>query len=66
VATNFGEEQDTINWYLDDEGVLVFDEMKKKGGGSKINMEIVKLEKDSLHLRFSENGYSSTAIFIKK
>ena len=65
VATNFGSGQDTISWFIDDEGTLIFDEMKKKGAGSKIHMEIVKLEKDSLQLRFNENGYTSTATFIR-
>lgn len=65
VASNFGSGQDTISWYIDDEGALILDEMKKKGGGSKITMEIVKLVKDSLQLRFNESGYSSMATFIK-
>lgn len=67
VATNFGAPQpDTINWYLDEEGSLILDEMKMKGTGDKITMEIAKLVTDTLQLRFNENGYSSTATFIKK
>lgn len=66
VASNFGSGQDTIGWYIDDDGALILDEMKKKGAGSKITMEIAQLDQDSLQLRFNENGYSSTATFIRK
>jgi len=66
VATNFGAPQpDTINWYFDDDGALMLDEMKMKGTGSKIKMDIIKLEKDTLKLSFSENGFESTATFLK-
>lgn len=65
VASNFGSGQDTIGWYIDEDGALILDEMKTKGSGSKITMEIAKLEKDTLQLRFNENGYSSTATFIR-
>lgn len=67
VATDFGVgAADTINWYLDDDGALMLDEMKMKGAGSKTKMDIIKLEKDSLQLRFSENGFTSTATFVKE
>ncbi len=63
VATNFGTSPDTVNWYFDDEGNLMLDEMQKKGAGSKIKMEVMKLEENVLQLRFNENGFSSTATF---
>jgi len=66
VASNFGAPKpDTINWYLDEEGALILDEMKMKGAGDKVVMEIVTLKEDTLRLRFNENGYSSTATFIR-
>lgn len=66
VASNFGAPQpDTINWYLDEEGALILDEMKMKGGGDKVVMEILTLTDDTLRLRFNENGYSSTATFMR-
>jgi hypothetical protein len=63
VAANFGTEPDTVKWYFDDEGNLMLDEMEQKGTGSKIKMEVVKLEDTVLKLRFSENGFSSLATF---
>ncbi len=67
IASNFGAPQpDTINWYLDDEGDLILDEMKMKGSGDKVRMEITTLTNDTLRLRFNENGYSSTATFVRK
>lgn len=65
VASKFGNEPDTINWLIDEDGDLLLDEMKKKGGGSKVKMEIVKLVKDTLQLRFTESGYTSVATFLK-
>jgi hypothetical protein len=63
VAANFGTEPDTVSWYFNEEGALMLDEMKHTGSGSKIKMDVVKLEKELLQLRFEENGYSSTATF---
>lgn len=64
VVSSFGSQPDTVAWYLDDDGALILDEMKQKGSGSKIKMEVVKLDADTLKLRFNENGFSSTATFI--
>ena len=63
VATAFGNAPDTVKWYFDEEGNLMLDELEQKGVGSKIKMEVVKLEDTTLHLRFNENGFSSLAIF---
>ncbi len=63
VAAAFGTDPDTVKWYFDDEGNLMLDELEQKGAGSKIKMEVVKLEDTVLHLRFNENGFSSTAVF---
>ncbi|RYG51579.1 MAG: hypothetical protein EOO01_08240 [Chitinophagaceae bacterium] len=63
VAVNFGSSPDTVSWYFEDDSTLMLDEMKLKGTGSKIRMNVVKLQKDSLQLRFDENGFSSLATF---
>jgi hypothetical protein len=63
VITNFDFQTDTVKWYFDDDGNLMLDEMKQKGTGSKIKMEVVKLEDTILHLLFKENDFSSTAVF---
>ncbi|HTN45108.1 MAG TPA: hypothetical protein VL098_02085 [Flavipsychrobacter sp.] len=66
VATSFGAPvADTISFYIEEDTVLVLDEMKMKGTGSKINMNIVNLDQQNLTLRFTENGYNSTVIFMK-
>lgn len=64
VVTHFGSEPDTVSWYFDDEGALMLDEMKHKGTGSKIKMNVLKLTDQELQLQFEENGFSSTASFI--
>lgn len=63
VVTHFGTEPDTVAWYFDDEGALMLDEMKHKGTGSKIKMNVLKLTENELELQFEENGFSSTASF---
>lgn len=63
VAANFGTQADTVKWYFDDDGNLMLDEMAHKGAGSKIKMELVKLEDTVLQLRFNENSFSSLASF---
>jgi hypothetical protein len=52
-----------VKWYFDDDGNIIMDEMAHKGAGSKIKMELVKLEDTILQLRFNENGFSSLATF---
>lgn len=63
VVTSFNTEPDTVKWYFDEDGNLMLDEMEQKGAGSRIKMEVVKLEETSLQLRFNENGFSSLATF---
>lgn len=63
VIADFGNGADTVSWYFEDDGSLILDEMKKKGTGSKIKMEVIHLSKEKLQLRFNENGFSSTASF---
>ncbi len=63
VATSFDSDPDTVNWYFDDEGNLMLDELDKKGAGAKIKMEVLKLTDTLLQLRFNENGFSSVASF---
>lgn len=60
---NFSGQNDSANWYFDDEGALMLDEMKLKGFGNKLKMEILGLTEDSLKLRFTEDGLTSTVTF---
>jgi len=59
----FGGEPDSANWYFDDEGALVLDDMKLKGSGDKTKMEVVSLTDSTLQLRYTENGITSVASF---
>jgi hypothetical protein len=63
VVASFNTVPDTVKWYFDEDGNLMLDELEQKGAGSKIKMEVVKLEDTALHLRFNENGFSSLAVF---
>jgi len=63
VAAAFGSAPDTIKWYFDDEGNLMLDEMEQKGTGSRIKMEVLKLEDSVLQLRFVESNFTSVATF---
>ena len=60
---NFSGQPDSTHWYFDDEGGLILDEMKMKGTGNKIRMDVVKLEDTVLKLRFTEDGMTSTVTF---
>jgi uncharacterized protein with NAD-binding domain and iron-sulfur cluster len=60
---NFSGQIDSANWYFDEEGALILDQMKLKGTGSKIVMEIVSLEDTLMKLRFTENGVTSAVSF---
>jgi hypothetical protein len=59
----FGGEPDSANWYFDEEGALVLDDMKLKGSGDKTKMEVVSLTDTTLQLRYTENGITSVASF---
>ncbi|MBS1588638.1 MAG: hypothetical protein JST52_03390 [Bacteroidetes bacterium] len=63
VAVSFNTPVDTVKWYFDDDGNLMLDEMQQKGAGDKIKMEVLDLSDTLLQLRFTENGFSSTAFF---
>ena len=54
---------DSASWYFDEEGGLVLDEMKLKGTGSRLRMEVLALNDTALRLRYSENRSASEAIF---
>lgn len=55
---------DSAGWYLEDDGhTLVLDEMKLKGSGTQVRMEIVTLTDDALKLRFSQGQDTSTVTF---
>jgi hypothetical protein len=64
VRMNFSGQVDSANWYFDDEGVLILDEMKMKGTGSTIKMDIKELTDKTLKLKFNEDGLTSTVTFI--
>jgi hypothetical protein len=59
----FGETPDSAHWYFDDDGALVLDEAPLKGSGTKTRMEVETLTRDTLRLRFTENGITSSATF---
>jgi hypothetical protein len=61
-----GGDVDSCKWYFDDEGALVLDEMKLKGAGDKIKMEIVTLNDTIMTLRLNEQGSKSTVTFKPK
>ena len=60
---NFSGQVDSTKWYFDDEGALILDEMKMKGAGSKLKMDVIQLEDNILKLRFTEDGLTSTVTF---
>ena len=55
---------DSANWSFEDEHTLLLDELKLKGAGTQIRMEILSLSDTALRLKFNENNASSTAIFV--
>ncbi len=63
AVMNFSGQVDSTNWYFDDEKNLVLDEMKLKGTGTKIIMEVVELADTAMKLRFTEDGVTSTVTF---
>jgi hypothetical protein len=63
AVMNFSGQVDSVNWYFDEEGALILDQMKLKGTGTKIVMEIVSLEDTMMKLRFTENGLTSSVTF---
>lgn len=63
AVMNFSGQVDSTNWYFDDEKNLVLDEMKLKGTGTKLIMEVVSLTDTAMKLRFTEDGVTSTVTF---
>lgn len=63
---NFSGQLDSTNWYFEGDSVLILDEMKLKGAGNKIRMEIVSLNDKEMKLRFSEDGLTSIVTFRPK
>ena len=63
VVASFNSYPDTVKWYFDDEDNLMLDELEQKGAGTKIKMEVVRLEDTILQLKFKEGEFSSTATF---
>jgi hypothetical protein len=63
AVMNFSGQVDSTNWYFDEEGALILDEMKLKGAGNKIVMQVVELKNDLLKLKFTEDNMTSTVTF---
>lgn len=63
AVMNFSGQVDSTNWYFDDEKNLVLDEMKLKGTGTKLIMEVVALADTAMKLRFTEDGVTSMVTF---
>jgi len=63
AIVHFGDTPDSAAWYIEDDDVLVLDEARLKGAGNKTRMEIEALTGDTLKLRFTENGITSSATF---
>ena len=63
AVLSFGSHPDSANWYFDDEGALILDDMAMKGAGDKTKMDIVTLSDTLLKLRYTEDGITSTATF---
>jgi len=60
---NFSGSIDSTKWYFDDDGNLMLDEMKLKGSGDKIKMNIIELNDTLLRLKFVENQAMGTVTF---
>lgn len=63
AVMNFSGQVDSTNWYFDEEGALILDEMKLKGAGNKIVMQVIDLKNDLLKLKFTEDNMTSTVTF---
>lgn len=63
AVLSFGNNPDSANWYFDDEGALILDDMNMKGAGDKTKMDIVTLNDTLLKLKYTEDGITSTATF---
>ncbi|XZF15020.1 hypothetical protein ACTHGU_02715 [Chitinophagaceae bacterium MMS25-I14] len=62
----FGSEPDSANWYFDDDGALILDDMKLKGVGDKTKMDLITVNDTLLELRYTESGVTSTATFRRE
>lgn len=63
VLLNSDEGVDSASWYLDEDKNLILDEMKLKGTGSTISMQILELTDTSLKLSFTQDNATSTVRF---
>lgn len=63
VLLNSDEGVDSASWYLDEDKNLILDEMKLKGTGSTITMQILELTDTSLRLSFTQDNATSTVRF---
>lgn len=63
AVLTFTGSKDSTRWYFDDDGSLMLDELKEKGAGDKIRMQVLDLNDSILKLKFVDNGSNSTVIF---
>lgn len=65
ALVNFGEGPDSARYKLNEENRLVLDELALKGAGANLVMDVERLTADSLRLRFTDNGTTSTVSFTR-
>jgi hypothetical protein len=60
---NFSGQIDSANWYFNEEGDLILDEMKLKGSGDKLTMTVIYLTDTAMKLKFNENDFNGSVVF---
>lgn len=60
---SFSGKKDSTKWSLEDDSTLVLDELKEKGAGDNVKMQILQLTDTALQLRFMENNSNSIVTF---
>lgn len=63
VYFNFNGAADSANWEINEDGELIFDEMKLKGAGEKLTMLVEYVSDTGLKLKFNEEGFVGSVTF---
>ena len=63
IVFNFSGQTDSAKWALEKDGKLTIDDSKMKAKGNIIKMDVITLTKDSLKLKFNDQGGTSTVTF---
>lgn len=63
VYFNFNGDVDSANWDINEEGELIFDEMKLKGAGEKLTMLIEYVSDTGMKLKFNEQDFVGSVTF---